>query len=341
MNPDDVLPYAGYTDNPKRYELAEGQVFHRNMYEAVIGSDVARLGGYKIGETFQATHVAATTATPADVHEQVWTVVGILKPTGTANDRTVWIPLMSFYTIAAHGASLQSQSMLQSGQLPSGNNQYTASVDSKTTDPDGTEHHKFYILYPNKTFRLTIDPSILSLSGVMAQSKGGVTFQDLQWAVNNGPDAMDVNPAAEMRGLLNTFLKPGQETLLIISSLVTVVAAIGILVSIYNSVSSRLREIAILRALGATRQTILGLICVEAGLIGLIGSVAGLLVAHMACFAASVLLNHYVGEGIDWLRIGWQEGVYLACVVLVAILAGLVPAMKAYQTPVATNLVTA
>jgi putative ABC transport system permease protein len=159
--------------------------------------------------------------------------------------------------------------------------------------------------------------------------------------MNNGPDVMDVNPAAEMRGLLETFLKPGQDTLLMISSLVTVVAAIGILVSIYNSVSSRLREIAILRALGATRQTILALICIEAGLIGLIGGIAGGILAHGACLIASILLNHYVGQGINWLRIGWQEGVYLACVVLVAILAGLVPAMKAYQTPVATNLVTA
>jgi hypothetical protein len=38
---------------------------------------------------------------------------------------------------------------------------------------------------------------------------------------------------------------------------------------------------------------------------------------------------------------GWPELAYLAGVIVVSLLAGLVPAMKAYQTPVAENLVAA
>ena len=53
--------------------------------------------------------------------------------------------------------------------------------------------------------------------------------------------------------------------LLLIALLVTIVAGVGILVSIYNSVSARTREIAILRALGATRQRVLTLIAPRRG----------------------------------------------------------------------------
>ena len=46
-----------------------------------------------------------------------------------------------------------------------------------------------------------------------------------------------------------------------------------------------------------------------------------------------------VGESINWLRVSREEWAYLALVVVMSFLAGLVPAMKAYGTPVATNLV--
>ena len=51
------------------------------------------------------------------------------------------------------------------------------------------------------------------------------------------------------------------------------VAGVSILVSIYNSVVARKKEIAILRALGATRLRIVTLLCVEAGIIGLAGAI--------------------------------------------------------------------
>jgi hypothetical protein len=46
-----------------------------------------------------------------------------------------------------------------------------------------------------------------------------------------------------------------------------------------------------------------------------------------------------VGEGFNWLNIAAGEWIYLMVVVALSILAGLVPALKAYRTPVADNLV--
>ena len=151
---------------------------------------------------------------------------------------------------------------------------------------------------------------------------------------------MAANPASEMRSFFDTFLSPSTKLFLAIAVLVTVVAAISILVSIYNSVSARLKEIAILRALGATRVKVLTLICIEAGLVGLIGGVLGMVIGHLMGVGVSFYLQRLLGEGIDWLAVGRFEGLYLWIVVVLAILAGFVPAIKAYKTPVATNLVS-
>ena len=115
-------------------------------------------------------------------------------------------------------------------------------------------------------------------------------------------------------------------------------AAVGILVSIYNSVAARRRETAILRALGATRAKILTIICVEAGLIGLVGGILGLIGGHLLGAAGSAWTRHLIGQRFDWITVGPYEWLYVAAVVVVAVLAGLVPALKAYATPVATNL---
>jgi putative ABC transport system permease protein len=150
---------------------------------------------------------------------------------------------------------------------------------------------------------------------------------------------MAVNPAETMRTFFQTFLAGSSIVLLLIAILVTIVAAVGILVSIYNAISARLREIAILRALGATRTKVLSLICIEAALIGLIGGLLGMLLGHGLAAGGSMFLQSVLGEGINWASWDKWEWLYLAGVVVISLLAGLAPAMKAYRTPVATNLV--
>ena len=65
------------------------------------------------------------------------------------------------------------------------------------------------------------------------------------------------------------------------------------------------------------------------------------LVTNATAVAAvgSGYLDKYLGPGINWQAVGGSELLYLAGVVILATLAGLVPAAAAYKTPVATKLV--
>ena len=70
-------------------------------------------------------------------------------------------------------------------------------------------------------------------------------------------------PAAEIRKLFD-IVGNIDRLLLAQAILILIVAGVAIAVSIYNSMSERRREIAILRALGARRATIFSIVLLEA-----------------------------------------------------------------------------
>jgi putative ABC transport system permease protein len=334
LAPDRVFEYRP----SRRYEFAQGRVFTANKFEAVIGADVEKLTGLRLGDTFQATHGLPQPGETPDIHKAKWTVVGVLKKTNTASDGVLYIPLISFYCIAEHDVGLVAQAAIREGsKLP------RAAAPTTSSDHDHHDHdedeEKKYTVRDDGTIDLHLPKDVWGLSAILIRSRGGFNAMNLIYRVNNGPFAVAVNPASTMRDFFNTFFAGTAMLLLAIAALVTIVAAVGILVSIYNSVSARMREIAILRALGATRGKVLLLICLEAVTIGVIGAVGGLILAHLLAALASAFFARILGEGINWLAWDSMELLYLLAVVGICLIAGLVPAIKAYRVPVADNLV--
>ena len=80
------LPFYGAT-------VAAGRGFEREM-EAVLGAEAARATGLAPGATFPGTHGLADGGA---AHSEVYTVVGVLAPTGTVVDRLVVTPLESVW----------------------------------------------------------------------------------------------------------------------------------------------------------------------------------------------------------------------------------------------------
>jgi putative ABC transport system permease protein len=353
-------------------EFAEGRPFHPQKFEAVIGSTVAAETGLKVGSGIQVAHGGTS-----HEHGETWTVVGILKPTRTAVDKVVYIPLISFYAIDQHEKGLEEiykfqqmrQAAMAGGVAKPAVQPPAAKEDDHDDHPeeketgkneehddhekqesggellvekeehDHDDHDHAYHLNADGTIHLHVEPEKWIVSAILARTRGAHAATSMVWQLRQGPDAQAVLPAMVMYEFYESFLSKSTLMLLIISVLVTVVAAVSILVSIYNSVSARLKEIAVLRALGATRTRVLLLICLEAGLVGLLGGTLGLLLGHVIAAGLSVFLQQLLGEGIRWLSSDPREWLYLLVVVGLAVIAGLVPALKAYRTPVATHLV--
>ena len=94
-----------------------------------------------------------------------------------------------------------------------------------------------------------------------------------------------------------------QLILLILAVLVVVEAGIGIMVSMYNSMSDRKHDIAIMRALGASRFTVMTIILLESILLALGGGLFGLMVGHGMVGAMSSVIAEQSGvfvSGLDF-----------------------------------------
>jgi putative ABC transport system permease protein len=139
---------------------------------------------------------------------------------------------------------------------------------------------------------------------------------------------------AELFGKIAWF----DQVLALVAYLVALVAAGSVLASIYNSMSARRRDLAILRALGARRRTIFGAVLAEAASIGALGAAAGFAVYFGLFAGVANLIRAQTGVVLD---VGAGHPVLWICpVAMVALcaLGGVVPAVKAYRTPVAETL---
>lgn len=122
----------------------------------------------------------------------------------------------------------------------------------------------------------------------------------------------------------------------------TIFAVIAVVVSvfsIYNTfsiiVSQRTREMALLRAVGASRRQVLGSVLLEALSVGVLASAAGLVAG---LFVAQGLKGLLTATGIDLPSQGLVFGAStvvtsLVVGVLVTLFAGLIPAVKATRIP--------
>jgi len=260
---------------------------HEMPFEAVVGSAAAAATGLGAGSTFVASH-GIDEGPGVTAHEEKWTVTGVLRPTGTPNDRAIFINLESFFAIKGHPKPGQE------GRGP-------------------------------------------EISAIIVKSKGNLAARDLVYTLGRRTDAMGVLPGAVVGRLFEWFGNVNA-LLIAVSILVIVVGGVSILVSIYNSMSERRRPIAILRALGARRSTILAIILMEATTLCLIGGLSGVVGGHFLAEAAGRVLRSQAGLSIT----GWAfhplEGAVIGSLLILGILVGLLPALKAYRSDISKGL---
>jgi putative ABC transport system permease protein len=120
--------------------------------------------------------------------------------------------------------------------------------------------------------------------------------------------------------------------------MIVLVAGIGIMVSIYNSMSDRRHEIAIMRALGAGRSLIMLVILMESILLSLGGGLLGLALGHAVIAAAGPTIAEQTGVSVGLIQFRTLELVLIPGLIALASVVGFLPAVAAYKTDVARSL---
>ena len=128
------------------------------------------------------------------------------------------------------------------------------------------------------------------------------------------------------------------QVLTLVAYLVAVVSAAGVLAAIYNSMSARRRDIAILRALGAGRLLLFSAVVLESAVIGAIGMVVSFGIYAAIVSAVAVVVRAQTGVMLETFAYSPIMAWAPPAMILLCALCGLLPAWKAYRTDVAENL---
>lgn len=114
---------------------------------------------------------------------------------------------------------------------------------------------------------------------------------------------------------------------------VGVVAALGVVTALLISVLQRKRELGLLLAVGATPGQVLRSVLAEAMLMGVFGTVLGILIGlPMEWYILKVVFFEESGFVLD-VVFPWKQAIGIAAVaIVVATIAGLLPALRAIQT---------
>jgi putative ABC transport system permease protein len=343
----DKIHYSTYDDgSPKSYEFEEGgrnlkdaselsgEAFHEAAFEAVVGSIVAARSGLKLGDEINPTHGLGS---EGHKHEG-FKVVGILKPTGTANDRAVFINIEGFYLLEGH-ASHDEAEKTATARPTSEPVTTAASTDSAGADGEepaaesAHDHAHEHSIEP-----LPIDEREVTSILVLCNVTQGPLILDAFINKANDPLAQSVAPTREITMLMDRIVGPVRLILLIMTVLIVIVAGISILVSIYNSMSERSHDIAVMRALGASRGAVMAIVLVESILLALGGGLIGVLLGHGMIGLVSPYVLDRTGVALAWYQFDWRELVLIPGLLVLASLVGFLPALAAYRTDVAKAL---
>lgn len=330
-----------------------GRVFDDGKaFQAVVGSVAAANTGLRLDRTFHVTH-----GTSMEQHGEPWVVVGMLRPTGTPADRGIFVPIDTFYEVGGHKAGAERRKAFRARKAAaSGAEGHEGRDDGADEgDEDHGEHdhgdegdgdhagdgrreeengeqggHADHERGPKEELGLSAVGVRLMVPAPTVRLGYMMEFRD-----GRGP-VQAVIPQDQIRDLFEV-VGSVDRMLSLIAALVVLVAGIGILVSLYNTIQGRRREIAILRALGARPWHVFAIIVLEATLLCVLGGVLGLLLGHaMVAFAAPALFQRF-GVLVS-AAFGWLDLAVLAVLALFGLFVGLVPAWRGLRTPVAENL---
>lgn len=286
-------------------ELAEGEVF-KDYWGVVIGADVAQTLGYKLGSKVIVAHGAASGEGLLQHEDKPFHVVGILKPTGTPLDRALYISLEAMEAIHLDW---------QSGGAPAKGHEI--SVQQITPE-----------MVAPKT-----------ITSFFLRTKNRIETLKLQRWINEYKDEplLAAIPGVVLTELWQS-LSMVEKILKAISFLVMIVGLMSMLIALMTSLNERRREMAILRAVGASLRHILGLILLETFLLSLLAIVCACAVKIALELSLGAWLQSRFGLYLQPPRFSTHEWAYMGLMLVSALLISFIPAFRAMRSALKDGL---
>lgn len=312
--------------------LANGELW-QSTFQAVIGSEVARKRGLKIGDEF---HTAHGLSEDGHVHEEhPFKITGILEKSGSIVDNLILCNLETVWDV--HGL----QHSDQENEEEHAHDEDHAQGHMRRLNEVVYDHDEMVSKKPNDIFVKSIGADMLQdrgeeVTALLVKYSSPAAIAVIPRLVNESTDMQAASPAIESSRLF-ALLGVGLDSLAILAYIIMFIAGLSVFISLYNALKERKYDLAIMRSMGASKTKLFGMVVVEGLVITLIGGLFGLLLGHAALY----VISQQTTESADFIEVfhiqAQELGLALAACLL-GVLAAIIPAMKAYKTSIATIL---
>jgi putative ABC transport system permease protein len=261
---------------------------------------------YDLGARIVVTHGISSSRGIMDHDDKPFTVVGILQPTRTPIDRSVYVTLEGIEAMHIDW---------KQGAPP---------VKGQETPAEKIKKE---------------DIKIEQITAFFLRTKSRVQTLALQREITNFPEEplIAVVPGVALSELWNG-ISYGEQVLKVVALFVVIVGLLGMLMSLYTSLNERRRKIAILRALGVGPVRVMTLLVLESGLLTVVGTFFGVAVVYGSVILLQPIIEQQFGLHIPLRPFASAEYLYLIAVVVGGLLIGLIPAWKAYSNSLSDGL---
>ena len=268
-----------------------------DLFDAVLGAEVAKKLGYTLDEKIVIAHGAGDVSFIKH-DDKPFTVVGILAPTGTPVDRTIHVSLAGIEAIHAEW---------QSGMPMPGTSLSTQQVRNLNLTPRAITAFLVKLRSPIATFKVQRAVNQYREEALTAIIPG-VALQQL-W---------------EITGI-------AEKTLMAVSVFVVIIGILGMITMLMTSLNERRREMAILRSVGARPLHVLSLMIGEAVVVTALGIMFGILLLFLLLFIAQPILLTHFGLYFDIPFLSTYELILIGMVLIFGATAGLIPGWRIYR----------
>ncbi len=291
------------------YRRKQGLVFQSgapfdDVFDAVIGAEVAVALGYEVGDRIVVAH--GTGAFVASEHDdKPFRVAGVLARTGTPVDRTVHVGLEA--------------------------------IEAIHIDWRGGVRMRGRSISADQVRKLRLKPRAVTAALVGLKSKLA-TFK-IQRFINGyrAEPLSAILPGVALQELWS-LVGTAETALIAVSLMVVVTALLGMVTMILATLNERRREVAILRSVGAGPGIVVALLVSEAGILTFTGVVTGIAGLYGLLFALRPAIDAAYGLYLDIAPPSGQEFVTLGAIVVAGCIAALLPARRAYRLSLADGM---
>ncbi len=298
----DYFTYYRYGDD-RSLSLERGQHFD-DVFDAVIGSEVATQTGYQVGDEIIVAHGTGKVGL-VEHDRQPFRVSGILKPTGTPVDRAIHVSLSGIEAMHVDWRN-------------------GAPVKGEGTDAD--------------TIR-GMDLKPKAVTAILVGLKSRATVFREQRAINTYREEplLAVLPGVALQELWS-LISVAEMALLIVSVCVVVAGMVNLVSVLLAGLNERRREMAVLRSAGARPAHVFMLLCIESTVLTLGGILAGLLLHYLLTAIGSLFMQQRFGLNIALALPGSTDLKILLAIACAGLVAGTFPALQAYRKSLADGL---